>query len=277
MQKLSNRYLPEALAYVRQEPEFNLFCIGDLEQLGMEDENMACYTSEDWRSGMMFPYFILNYRGNFIVYSHEEGYDAEAVGRFLAEINPRNISGKDRIARKLLPYLKDKKAQVTCMARLNEVTREQRDRAGDLMGRVKRLGDQDIPAIYEFYQQIDEFAYTYREKSREECYEDIRFNVSVMGRSYGILEEGRLVSIAQTAAENSTSAMVVGVATHPAKRRKGYARATVLALCRDCLEAGMDFLCLFYSNPAAGAIYHAIGFEDLGRYTMIRDQKETVQ
>ena len=33
MQKLSNQHLEEALAYVRQEPEFNLFCIGDLQCL----------------------------------------------------------------------------------------------------------------------------------------------------------------------------------------------------------------------------------------------------
>ena len=32
--------------------------------------------------------------------------------------------------------------------------------------------------------------------------------------------------------------------------------------------AGRRYLCLFYDNPAAGRIYHALGFADVGRFGM---------
>lgn len=34
------------------------------------------------------------------------------------------------------------------------------------------------------------------------------------------------------------------------------------------LPAGRRYLCLFYDNPAAGRIYHALGFADVGRFGM---------
>ena len=80
MQKLNNRYLEAAFSYLSSEPEFNLFFIGDLEAFGMEHENVSCYTDDEWMPDMEFPYFILNYRGNILVYSRDEAYDAEKVG-----------------------------------------------------------------------------------------------------------------------------------------------------------------------------------------------------
>lgn len=82
--------------------------------------------------------------------------------------------------------------------------------------------------------------------------------------------EGRLVTIASTSAENSESAMVVGVATAETCRGRGYASAVVSALCRDCFGRGKKYLCLFYDNPVAGKIYNRAGFQELGEYGMLR-------
>ena len=81
---------------------------------------------------------------------------------------------------------------------------------------------------------------------------------------------GRMISTASTSAENSESAMVVGVATAKEFRGKGYASAVVSALCKDCFARGKKYLCLFYSNPVAGRIYNRIGFQELGEYGMLR-------
>lgn len=272
MQKLTNQYLSAAFSYLALEPEFNLFLIGDLEQCGMEDETVSCFTDDDWKEGAEFPYFILDYRGNVLVYSRDPHYDARTAAEFLKEIKPENISGKDQVLRPLIKYLENKTVKLTHMARLKEIAKQQREEYGELMGRVRRLTEGDIPAIYQLYLTIDEFAYTYRRKEREECCEDIRQNCfSGMGRAYGIFEGDRLASVAQTSAENRASAMVVGVATRPESRGKGYARATVLKLCEECLADGKQFLCLFFDNPSAGRIYHSIGFEDIGIYTMLRN------
>ena len=58
-------------------------------------------------------------------------------------------------------------------------------------------------------------------------------------------------------------------APRPDARGRGYASAVVSALCRDNFAAGRQFLCLFYDNPAAGRIYHRIGFRDVGVYTIL--------
>ncbi len=271
MQKLKNQHLPEAFAYLAPEPEFNLFALGDLEQFGMEGEHVACYTADSWMPGHKFPYFLLDYRGNFLVYSHDLDYDVKTTGEFLAEKHPENISGKSELVEALLPWMDNRERKLTYLARLNQVTGEQLQQAGSLLTQVKRMREEDIPAIYDLYIQIDEFAATYRNKAKEACYQDIRMNVLTLGRSYGIYEGKRLVSVAQTSAENRRSAMVIGVATLPDFRRRGYARAVVLKLCQDCLKDGKEFLCLFYNNPAAGVIYHAIGFQDLGNYTMLQN------
>ena len=36
----------------------------------------------------------------------------------------------------------------------------------------------------------------------------------------------------------------------------------------ESFAAGRRYLCLFYDNPAAGRIYHALGFADVGRFGM---------
>ena len=48
----------------------------------------------------------------------------------------------------------------------------------------------------------------------------------------------RLACAAQTSAESPLSAMIVGVATDPDFRGRGYAKVSVLKLCADCLEEG---------------------------------------
>ncbi len=77
-----------------------------------------------------------------------------------------------------------------------------------------------------------------------------------------------MTSVAQTTAENSMSAMVVGVATLKEYRKKGLMSKCLSKLCYDLLNEGKT-LCLFYDNPKAGRIYHALGFETLDKWSMV--------
>lgn len=63
--------------------------------------------------------------------------------------------------------------------------------------------------------------------------------------------------------------MIVGVATHPAHRRKGLATQLLIRLCEDLLSEGKT-PCLFYDNPEAGSIYRRLGFTDVGTWVMYR-------
>lgn len=93
--------------------------------------------------------------------------------------------------------------------------------------------------------------------------------------AFGVYENGKLCSVAKTTAETEISAMVVGVATLPEYRGKGYAVACVNEMINYCLvKLGMKYICLFYNNPAAGRIYHKAGFEDLGEYVLINEMPQ---
>ena len=57
MKKLTASHFNDAMAYALLEPEFNLFLIGDLENYGLESENVSVYTADTWTGGTL-PYLF---------------------------------------------------------------------------------------------------------------------------------------------------------------------------------------------------------------------------
>ena len=53
MKKLTASHFNDAMAYALLEPEFNLFLIGDLENYGLESENVSVYTADTWTGGTL--------------------------------------------------------------------------------------------------------------------------------------------------------------------------------------------------------------------------------
>ena len=88
-----------------------------------------------------------------------------------------------------------------------------------------------------------------------------------MARTFYLEVDGKIISTASTTAENSLSAMVVGVASLSDYRGQGLATRTMTALCQQLLAEGRT-LCLFYDNPKAGEIYKRLGFRDIGMWRM---------
>lgn len=263
MKKLTASHYTDAMAYALLEPEFNLFIIGDLENYGLESESVSIYTADTWTGGRL-PYLILDYRSNFLFYSHDTDYNKQEVTEFLSAAQMRNLSGKRELIEPLIPLLNGLELVPTYLSRLNQPSAQ----ADDTFP-ARRLTAEDADSIYGLLMQIDEF-FTLRTKSEAENKEDIINSLSNEGRMYGVFENGALAAVAGTSAENSMSAMIVSVATLPQYRGRGYATKLVSRLCQDCLADGMKFLCLFYDNPEAGAIYRKIGFKELGQYAMVR-------
>jgi predicted GNAT family acetyltransferase len=89
------------------------------------------------------------------------------------------------------------------------------------------------------------------------------------GRRIVVTEDGgRIVSAALTTVETSSAAMIGGVFTPEPLRNRGYASAAMTQLCVELIAAGKQ-PCLFYDNPAAGAIYRRLGFEDIGPWHLV--------
>ena len=88
------------------------------------------------------------------------------------------------------------------------------------------------------------------------------------GRKIVVTEDGgRIVSVTMTTVEMTVAAMIGGVFTPEPWRNRGYASAAMTRLCTELISESKQ-PCLFYDNPAAGAIYRRLGFEDIGPWNM---------
>lgn len=78
----------------------------------------------------------------------------------------------------------------------------------------------------------------------------------------------RIVSCALLNVESRDAGMIGGVYTLPAVRGRGYAVASVAALCKD-LQKDAKLPCLYYENPVAGRLYQRLGFQESGRWAVL--------
>lgn len=266
MRKLLDNERARLMEYVSVEPEINLFIIGDVERFGLESENVEVFVHEvlgQW------DFILLRYMDSFLIYSPSEDYDAQSAAEFLhqqgADLNV--ISGKSELISRLLPHFPGWHGQETYMARLNRVQfLPELPKNTEL----RRMTADDAAAIISLNIQIDEFRDSLIGR-KEQAIEELRFKLmNGAGRNWGAFCDGALVSTVASAADNSISSMLVGVATLPFARKKGLASALVANLCAELLREGKQFVCLFYDNPAAGSIYRKVGFQEVGGYTMMK-------
>lgn len=253
------------LDYVRREPEMNLFLIGDLENYGVSGEIVNFYLHEERNR---WDFIILRFYEFYILYSQYDDYNEQEAIRFFESREPECISGKTVLLQKIAPAFPQWSIQSTYMSRCDRVECSWNS-PGELT--LRRLEKADVPEAIDLLCTIEEFSETYG-KNEKSVYISRMEDEMEQGSKLvmGGYADGKLAAIAETSAENSESAMVVGVATAVEQRGKGYASAVVSALCEDCFARGKKFLCLFYDNPAAGRIYNRIGFRELGEYGMLR-------
>lgn len=270
MRILREKDREEILRYVRKEPEMNLFLIGDIENFGVESETVNFYLHEEKDR---WDFLILRFHQFYILYSQYEDYNAAEAIAFLSEQEKVDcISGKTVLLERIAAAFPQWKIDSTYMSRCNDIEDGAESSFGEPDGLViRRLEREDVAEAIDLLSDIEEFAKTYKKKERKEQIRRMEEEMAQGSKAaVGGFLNGSMISVASTSAENSESAMVVGVATVKEHRGKGYASAVVRALCQDCFERGKKYICLFYDNPVAGRIYNRIGFKELGEYGMLR-------
>lgn len=259
--KLTNKDIPAVLDYIAEEKEVNLFIEGDIETYGLDGNIVSMYAfGDDW------DYLVLRYHENYIISSNKCGGDLAAVAAFLKIQDMLCLSAKEEILLDIQPYFPQVKVQGTYLCRLNKehfTSKTFSDRA------VVRLAADDSQAIIDLYKQIEEFARPYIEHEQDKL-KQTRELLENGGLGFGIFDEKNLVCMATITAKTKSGAMIIGVATHPSYRSRGYASQVMSRLCSQCFSDGLSFLCLFYDNLLAGAIYHRLGFETIGRWGMMK-------
>ncbi|KMJ58217.1 GNAT family acetyltransferase [Bacillus sp. LL01] len=260
IRRLTERDHDVCFAFLGEQPAENLFIIGDIEAYGYEKDFQKLWGEFD--EGGALKAVLLKYEENYIPYANSN-FDAEGFANImLSDPNFNMMSGLKEITAKIEPFVKHrlKRKRQTYYAKCTALSSGLAKTVDT--SAVLQATSQDAEKLVELLNSIPEFSdsnITVERKRR-----GLEEGVS---RSYYVEENGRMVSTASTTAENTLSAMVVGVATLDAFKKKGYATQCMVKLCTKLLGEGKE-LCLFYDNPNAGVIYKRIGFQDIGFWMM---------
>ena len=246
--------------FLSDEPAMNLFIIGDLEAFGYHNDFQDLWGQ--FRDDGDLVAVLLRFHSSFIPYAKTEDFDVDGFAAIIKSFSgEKNLSGKSEVVSKFDGFkgITSDKKQVMHFA---ECTSSEKLEIP--AHTIKMASFDKVDSILQLRENIDEFTTT--NTSRTMLLQAIETGT---GRTYYLEQDGVMVASASTAAENSLSAMIVGVCTHKDYRRKGFATAVMHQLFKDVMDEG-KVLCLFYNNPEAGSIYKRLGFKDIGQWTMYR-------
>lgn len=259
IEKLTTIHTEAVLELLAKYPAENVFLIGDVEVYGFHDPIQDVWGQ--FEDGKLIA-ILLRYDRNFIPYS-ERTYDVDGFARIINDYDGAiEVSGLAHVVEPLLPLMKRrvKKHSETYYAKCEAL-------AYDVEAFDENVSYLTAPHYAEnidMLASIPEFQHatmTVETRERAETYKT--------GRTYVYMQDGVMVASASSTAENSKSAMIVGVGTRPGHERNGYATRCMEKLCAELLAEG-KMACLFYDNPNAGNIYKRLGFVDIGMWTMVR-------
>ena len=256
VRQLNNMDTATVLAFAYIDPAINTFLIGDIENFGIENEDMTLWGQFEGEKliGVLLRYFKF-----FMIYYLSCDTDIQPFLEILKNYDGEilSISGKDTIIQNFLPHFAEAKVEKTQFCELKSKVIAKDDEA------IRLATMDDVDTLFELLTTIKEFSPPLKETLTKTL-------KTGAGRIYMLTDEtGKAISIAQTTAENSASAMIIGVCTYAEHRMKGYMRRVMTRLCADLQSEGKA-LSLFYSNPNAGKIYHSLGFETTGEWTMLK-------
>ena len=243
------------LDFLYREPAFNLFIISDVINFGFNQPFQEVWGEVD--AAGAFKAVLLRYHGHFIL-SAPEGFDREGFLSIIKEHPDFALfSGVEKLVDSLLPDLPVRGVHRLRFAQLVEISRDFTINP-DLQ--IFKAEVQNTEEIFQLHKAMEEF------RTMPVTIDSLRHKLeSKTGRVFYLRENGKMVSMAGTTAENRKAAMVVGVCTAEECRKKGRASACMFHLCREVLSEGKK-LYLFYKNPEAGQIYKRLGFRDFGRW-----------
>jgi predicted GNAT family acetyltransferase len=255
--------------FLQTKPAENLFIIGDIEAYGYEQDFQKLWGEFDENGELIA--VLLKYQENYIPFA-SGAFDPKGFAEIMAS-DPTFLmmSGLKDVTEKIEPHL-HKKMKRKRQSHYAKCTKLNPSVTNMEVSNVKQAKPDDADVIVELLMSIPEFSETTtitvnrKKRALEEG----------VSRSFFIMEDNKAVSTASTSAENSYSAMVVGVGTLEGYKKKGYATQCMVKLCSELIEEGKE-LCLFYDNPEAGVIYKRIGFEDIGFWKMYTYENEAAE
>lgn len=264
IKKLTKENHEQVMKLILPEASINLFILGDIEMYGYETDFQELWGDFDHHGHLRA--VLLRYYTDFIVYGLA-GYDAQGFVSIINGYDNHNIiSGKQAILKGVQPYLKGNyENRGTYFLECRKETLKLSDEAG-LRMRVKVAKPEDASRLVALLCSIESFTVNDVDEQEKQMAKSIEDRA---GRCYFIEEGGQVVSMISSAAENTKSAMLIGVCTAPDYRMRGFATAIMSCMLQDLFKE-KESVCLFYDNPKAGCLYQRSGFVELGIWTMLK-------
>jgi len=250
----------QTMRFLKQDPEYNIFIIGDIEQFGYISEYQKLWGEFDDNE---LKSVLLQYRTNVVYYSPNKR-SIDPFKEILESIDFDILNGRKEVIEVFEDYLSGWKVQDMYFASLTKFNKEEIE-ANDIQ--LLKSYD-DFVEEYKMLNQVDEFNVGKRESIEEYAKHNSEIASEGNRTTYCLRVDNKMVSVATVVAENSVNGMIVGVATDRNYRKKGYASVVMNTLCDEYLNNKGKSLCLFFDNPKAGSIYHRLGFKDIGMYRM---------
>ena len=258
IRELNDSDLQQVIDLLQLSPAFNLYLLGNLETLGLDDP--ICQFWGDFDETGSVRAVLNRYMTGWTLFGLPSSdwlalagiIDAHPVPATRLQDNPGGIPS-------LLPYLK----RYACeQVHVEEVMTL---KAADFHPRKVRAGVTirrahlaDLPALVELYADAGHMSRS--ASAVERPLRDTRLWLAVRNR--------QIVASALTNAETSDLAMIGGVFTPPEYRERGLSQAVCSALCADLLADGKQPV-LYWETPAAGAVYRKLGFSAVGQWRSV--------
>lgn len=252
----------KVISYLQSEKAFNTYIISDLEILGLESGVIELYNGV---KGDRIDYILMRYGQSFVLYSENaKNVNIKEVATFLKSFEfDFRITGKREIIEILAKHIPKAELDHNYFATVTEKSLQlytQED------GNTNLIRNCSVMQVIDGYTSIEEYREKY--KNTEKTIERINTN-NLNGRYYGLENEGKLVAMVCSAAESCELAMISEVGTVAEYRNRGFSKILVSNLCKDLFGQGKKELSIFYSNPIAKSVYEAIGFKEIGEYSML--------
>lgn len=260
MRQLRESDRDAVLRYLYQDPNRNIFPIGDIETFGFDQDFQQVYADIDVDG--MFRSVFLRYRDNGIFYSTTNPSPAPYI-ELVSTLRLQHFSMMAPLADHWMDILSDYDRTDMHFAVCDPASTPA---SPTQQGIAAARSDDEFGALYDLLLAVPQF-HIARESKAD--YIEGKHKSIQMGTTLYLRHEGNVVATAATTAETTRSAMVVAVATHPAHRNQGHASRLVKALIERYRERNKG-LCLFYDNPDAGRIYRRLGFVEDGMWTLFR-------
>ncbi len=269
IQKLQQSDLEKLKTYLSKEPEPNLFFRANIENYGLEGDDVEAYANSietEW------DFVLLRYFSIVLIYSQREDYDIREATNLIDTFEKVDtIGGKHSVVDKLknsFPVLTFRPTALLRCTKETLVKHETQPISDTLV--YEELPVEKGDNLVDFFFTIKEFEHNY--KGQEERYRQrTKENLQKDSNAYVYNDNGTIVASALAGAQCSIGSMLLGVATNPDYRKQGLATMLVTKACSDQFDKGKDFVALFFDNPEAASLYKKIGFEEVGGYTVLQN------